>query len=156
MRAKLVRMKVHVFSGATQFEDVWNEHGCATKLNSAAREVQFMCHVPPGASALNIKKHIQTNLKGRNPESYEDWITCMSMSNDLEWTKQGKTETCLHNARKKWQHLRHHSNSNQDTGAGASWGPRQTIRCGTEYPTDNGTLSNCRWLTYSSVTLDIQ
>ena len=50
---------------ATILEDEWNEHGFVEQLNLAAREVQFVWHVLPRASTLNIKKHIQRFLKGK-------------------------------------------------------------------------------------------
>ena len=81
---KLIRMKVHVFSDstlrvgvshpdpssnwATQLEDVCYEHGFVEQLNLAAREAQFIWHVLPGASILDIKKPIQRYVNGQTPE----------------------------------------------------------------------------------------
>ena len=137
---ELVRMKVHVFSDstlcvgvsnpdpsnkwATKLEDAWNKHKFAELLNLAARQVQINGHVPPGASTLDIKKHIQTHLNGRNPESFGERNFFMSIFNDIEWTKKGHTETCLHNA--------------QELAAFATlpWGLRQKRRGGTEISTN--------------------
>ena len=59
--AKLIKMKVHVFSDSTlcvgvsnpdpsndrgtKLEDVWNEDGFVEQISRAAREVQFTWHV---------------------------------------------------------------------------------------------------------------
>ena len=56
-----------------KLDDVWKEHGFAEHLKFTAQEVQFIWHVLPCASTLDIQKHIQTYLNGRNPESFEDW-----------------------------------------------------------------------------------
>ena len=106
--------KVHVFSDstlcvgisnpnlsnnwATILEDVLNEHGFDDQFNLAVREVQVAWHVDAGAHTIDIKKHIQTYLGERNPESSEDRIMIMSMVDDIELTKKGNTETCLHTA----------------------------------------------------------
>ena len=84
--AKLIRMKVHVFSDstlcvgisnpgpsnncATILDEVWNEHRFHETLNLAAREEHFMWHVLSGASTLDIKKHIQKYLNGQNPDIF--------------------------------------------------------------------------------------
>ena len=41
---------------ATTLEDAVSEHGCVDKLNVAAREVQFIWHVPPDALLLTSKE----------------------------------------------------------------------------------------------------
>ena len=113
--AKLIRMKVHVFSDSTlcvgvsnpdppskretQLEDVCYEQRFVKKLNLAARKVQFIWHVLPGASTLHIKKHIQRCVNGQTPKSFDEEITFMSMFNDIDLRKKGNTETCLHNAK---------------------------------------------------------
>ena len=102
--AKMIRMKVHVFSDstscvgvsnpdpsnncATKWEDVWNEHGHVEKFNLAAREVQFIWDA--------LKRQIQKHF-GRTPGSSNETIIFMCMFNDFDWTKKGDTETCLHN-----------------------------------------------------------
>ena len=68
------------------------------QLCLAAREVLFL-HVYPGASTLDIKKHNQTCLNGRVPESFEDRIIILSMFNYTDWTESGNPEICLHNAK---------------------------------------------------------
>ena len=78
---------------ATNLEDMLNEHGFVD-----AREVQFIWHVSSGASTLDIKKHVQEHLHGQTPESFDERIMFMSMFNDVEWTKNGSTETYSHNA----------------------------------------------------------
>ena len=55
----------------------------------------------------------------------------MSMFNDIEWTKEGNTETCLHNAKAVAAFA---TQFKQDIGA--SWRPSQKIRGGTEIPTN--------------------
>ena len=83
-------MKVHVFSDSTvcvgvsqiqihpiigkQKEDAWNEHGFVRPFNLAAREVQVISHVLRGASALDIKRHLQIHLNGQTPDSFDDRI----------------------------------------------------------------------------------
>ena len=137
----------------------WMRYGTNMDLTkhsiSAARKVQFIWYVPPGASTLNNKKHIQTHLNGRNPESFEDRIIFMSMFSDTDWTKKGNAEICLHNTRESGSILQR--NSSQDTAVVS--GLRQRRRGGTEIPTnpkDIGSVSHCRWLTYLCVTLHIQ
>ena len=80
-------------------KNVWTEHGFVEKYNLAARGVQFVWHVLQGASAFEIKKHVQKHLNGQTPESFDEGIIVMSMFIDTEWTKKGNTETCLHNAK---------------------------------------------------------
>ena len=86
--AKLIRMKVLVFSDstlvvavshpdpsincATKFEDVWNEHGFG--------EVRFIWHVPHGASTNQIKKHFQEYLNGQKARILR-WDDHLSMFN---------------------------------------------------------------------------
>ena len=113
--AKLIGMKVRVFSDstvrvgvpnpdisnnwATSLDEAWNEQGFDEELNMAAREVQFIWHGYPGAHTIDIEKHIRTYLNGRNPESPEDRIIISPMFSDIDWTKKGCTEICLHNAK---------------------------------------------------------
>ena len=98
--AKLITMKVHVFSDSQLCVGVsiqihrimeqqnWRILGTnmdlVDKLNLTAREVQFFLHVVPGASTLHIKKHLQRYLNGRNhipvrTGSYScQWLTTSS------------------------------------------------------------------------------
>ena len=94
------------------------------KINLAAREVQFIRHVLPGASTTQIKRHTHEYLNGQTPESVDERTIFMSMFNDIEWTP-----VCT--MPKKWKHLR--PNPSQDV---ASWSPRQKIRGGTDVPTN--------------------
>ena len=57
----------------TKLKDARNEQGFVEKNNLAAREVQFVWHVSPGASALDIKKNIQKDLNGQNPQNPLWW-----------------------------------------------------------------------------------
>ena len=54
----------------------WMRRGTNTffdeKLTLAAREVQFMWTDYQVLATIDIKKHIQAYLNGRNPESFED------------------------------------------------------------------------------------
>ena len=105
------------------------------KINLAAREVQFIRHVLPGASTTQIKRHTHEYLNGQTPESVDERTIFMSMFNDIEWKP-----VCT--MPKKWKHLR--PNSSQDV---ASWSPRQKIRGGTDVPTnlkENQILSHYR------------
>ena len=120
-------MKVHVFSDSTlcvgvsnpdpssiwviRLEDVCFEHGFVENLDLAAREVQLIWHVLPGASTIDTKKHIQRYVNGQTPESLHERIIFISMFNDSERTKKSNTETCVHSAKEV-----------QDPGA--SWGSR--------------------------------
>ena len=61
--------------------------------------MRFIWHVLLGAFTLDIKRHVQGDLNGRTPESFDERIIFMSMFNDIAWTKIGNTETCLHNAK---------------------------------------------------------
>ena len=147
--AKLTRMKVRVFSDSTlsvgvsnpdpsnswttKLEDVWNEHGCVETLNLATREVQFIWHILPGASTLDIEKHIQRYLNGQNPESFDERIlsySCLCSSTLNGQRKAIQKLVCT--MPKRWQHLR--PNSSQDTSV--SWSPRQKMRGGTQNPTN--------------------
>ena len=68
------------------------------------------------------------------------------MFNDIDRTENGQQKLVCTMPRKS-QRLR--PNSSQDTGA--SWGPRQKLRGGTEIPThlrEKEMLSHGRWLTY--------
>ena len=80
---------------ATKLEDVWSQHGICETLKLAARKVQFIWHVLPGVSTIEIKMHIQKHLDWQIPKSFDERI--VYMSKDIEWTKKGNTETCLHN-----------------------------------------------------------
>ena len=165
--AKVIKLKFRVFPDstsrfgvsnpdpsnkwATQLEDVWNEHGFAEKLSLAAREVQFIWHVLPGASFLDIKKHIQRYLTGKiqNPLLGGSYSCLCSTTLDRQ---RKAIEKLVGTMPKKWQHWR--PTSSQYTGA--SWSPRPKISGGTHIPPnlkDNGILSHCRWLTHSSVIL---
>ena len=84
---------------ATKLEDVWNEHGFDEQFNLAAREVQFIWQVLPGAHTIEIKKQFQTYFNGQVLESFDERIIFMSMFSDMEWTKNGNAETCLHSAK---------------------------------------------------------
>ena len=105
---------------ATKLEDEWIKHGFVEKNNLLSREVQFIWHVFPGASTLEIKKNIQKYLNGQTPEFFDERIIFMSMSKNIVWTG------------KKWQHLL--SNLSQDTGA--SRGPGQKGRGRKQVPTN--------------------
>ena len=76
-----------------------DEHGFFEQLNLVAREVQFIWHVLPGASTLDIKKYIRRCLNGQILEPFDERIIFMSLFNDIEWTKKGDTETCSYNAK---------------------------------------------------------
>ena len=54
--------------------------------NLAAREVQFIWHVFPGASPLEIKRHIREHLNVQNPGAFDERIMFMSRFNDIERT----------------------------------------------------------------------
>ena len=56
--------------------------------------MQFIWHVRPGPSALEIKRQNLNFLNGQYPESFEDGIMFMSMCDDIG----GDKETSLHNA----------------------------------------------------------
>ena len=88
------RIQIHPTTGRqTQWDEVWYEHGFDEHLNFETREVQFLWHVYPGALAINIKKHSPTYLKGGVQNILEERIIFMSMFNDIDWTKEGKTES---------------------------------------------------------------
>ena len=136
---------------ATTLEDVWSEHGFVVHFYSAAREVQFIWHVLPGASAFEIIQHIQKYLNKQNPESFDERIIFMSMFNDIEWTKQGITAICLHNAKQVAAFA-----TQFKPGHWCFLGSPSEKRGGTEIPTvfqENELWSHYRWLTWSSVTL---
>ena len=58
-------------------------------------EGQFIWHVLPGASTIEIKKRVQKHLNWRNPESFDQRIIFMSLFHDIAWRKKVNTETCL-------------------------------------------------------------
>ena len=71
------------------------------KTELAAREVLLIWHVLPGASTVDIKRHVQEYLNGQFPESFGDRIIFMSMFNSIDWTKKGNKENCLHKAKEE-------------------------------------------------------
>ena len=80
-------------SWVTKLDDPWNEHGF-DEPHLAAKEVQFIWHVLPipSTSTVDIKKHIHVAI-------WHERITFLSMFNEIEWTENGNTQTCLHNAK---------------------------------------------------------
>ena len=71
---------------ATKLKDVWNEHGFVEHFVLAAREVQFIWHVVPGVSTIEIAKMCLEYLNGQNPESFDERIMFMSLFNYIGWT----------------------------------------------------------------------
>ena len=70
------------------------------QMNWASLEVRFIWQVLPKVFLpLKIKRHIQECFIGQTSESLDEKIKFMSMFNDIEWTKEGDTETGLHNAK---------------------------------------------------------
>ena len=59
-----------------------------TKTNLAAREVQFIWHVYPGAP------------NNRDPETCEERIIMLTLFNDIAWTKEGHFAGCFSNSEK--------------------------------------------------------
>ena len=76
-------------------DEVWNEHGFHETLDLAAREIQLVWHVLPGASTTDINKHFQSHLNGIDAQLFEERIVFLSMLNDIDWTKYGYTEICM-------------------------------------------------------------
>ena len=74
------------------------------------------------ASTLDIKKHIQTYLHERNPESLEDRIIMFSMFNDTGWAKERQHRNLF----ALRQRCGSGNISSYDTGV--SWGVRQKRR----------------------------
>ena len=101
----------------TRLEDVCYERGLVENLNLAAREVQFIWHM-----------HIQRCVNRQTPESFDEGgsSSCLC-STTLDGQRKARQKLVC-TMPQKWQHLR--PISSQDTGA--SWGPRQKIRGGTE------------------------
>ena len=64
--------------------------------------IEFEWHIFPGHATLQILKEIQKDSQDRNiePENFEDRIIFISMFNDIEWTKSGKSEQCISNSEK--------------------------------------------------------
>ena len=144
-------MKVHVFSDctfcvgvsspdssknwATKLGNVWNDHGFVENCkwqpencNSFGTEFQVL-------PTLDIKKHIQKCLNGRNPESFDEWIKFMSMFNNIVMDKERRYRNLF--AKAKTLVL-----------------PRARVRkhvVGTAIATnlkEHEILSHCRWLTF--------
>ena len=95
-------MKVLVFSDSTlcgvshpDRERTWI---CREIEFGSPRSAIHFCMHYKALFTTQIEKHIQGHLNGQNPESVKERITFVSMCNDIEWTKKGNTETCLHNA----------------------------------------------------------
>ena len=61
------------------------------KFNLAAREVQFIWHELPGASAIGIKRHIQDYSNGHNPEYLMKGSSSCLCSTTLNGQKQYRT-----------------------------------------------------------------
>ena len=53
--------------------------------------IEFECNISRGFSSLQVLQEIQNDLRKRNiePKKFTDWIICMSMSNDIDWTIKG-------------------------------------------------------------------
>ena len=95
--AKIIRMKVHVFTDstscvgvtnpdpsnnwATAFDGLWNVHGFDEQLNLTAREIPFFWHMYLGAHTGDMKRNVQKYLNGQAPESFDARIIFMSMFN---------------------------------------------------------------------------
>ena len=82
----------------------WRMYGTnmdlSRQMNWASLEVRFIWQVLPKVFLpLKIKRHIQECFIGQTSESLDEKIKFMSMFNDIERTKKGDTETCLHNAK---------------------------------------------------------
>ena len=54
----------------------------------------------PGLTSLEMLQKIQGDLRSRGlePEEFRDRIIFMSMFNDIDWTKRGKSEKCISNS----------------------------------------------------------
>ena len=109
----------------------------------------FIWHVLPGASNFDIKRLIKEYLNGQTPESFDERIKFMSMFNDIEWTKKGDSGNLFAQCQR--------SGSICDPSQARTLVlPRARVRKYVDIPTnlkEHGTLSHCRWLTSSSVTL---
>ena len=99
-------IQIHPISGQPNRRGAWNEHGFVDKLSLPAQEARFIWHVLPGACAIQIKKHIQKNLKWQAPESFDERITFMSVFHDMEWTKERQYRNLLGQCKKRWQHFK--------------------------------------------------
>ena len=100
--AKLIKMKVHCVGVPNPGpSNNWAKkiRGCMERTRIGRQRSAFIWHVLPGASNFDIKRLSKEYLNGQTPESFDERIKFMSMFNDIEWTKKGDTETCLHNAR---------------------------------------------------------
>ena len=159
--AKLIRMEVHVYSDATMRVGVsnpdpsnnratCNEHGLVETLILAAREVQFILHVLPCASTINIMRHIRTYLNGQNPKVFRR-TDHVHVSVQRHWMAKGRQH------RKVFAWCQRSGRIFDKVQARALVLPGARVR---KYVVerkssnfnDNGILPHCRWLTYSGVT----
>ena len=83
----------------------------------------------PWCFYFEIKKHVQKYMNGQTTESFSDRIVSMSVFNDIEWTKKGNTDTCVHSAKGVAAFA-----TQFKPGHSVSWGPRQRTRGETENP----------------------
>ena len=160
--AKLIRMKVHVFSDSTLWvslestsiqkigKQYWRTCGTNMDLsgnNLAAREVrsfstyyEVLYHSNQEACSGILEQQANSRIFWREEH--------LLVNIQRHWLEKGNTEICLHNATEVGAF------ASQDTGASGC--PRQEIRGGTEIPTnlnEHWILSHCEWLTCSSVIL---
>ena len=152
--AKLIRMKVHLFSYSTlcvgvsnpdpsntranKLEDVWKEQWFVENLNLAARALTFIWHVLPVASTRQSRILFGITWMDKNPEYSDEKSFSCPRSTTLNGQKKATPKlVCM--MTKKWQHLR--PNSSQDTGV--SWSPRQKKRGGTQMPTNSPRIMGC-------------
>ena len=163
--AKVLRMNVHVFSDSTLCVGVsnpdrpttgqqnWMKYGTNTILSKntiwqteKCNSFGTYCQALPLMTLRIIFRDIWTG-KIQNFLMRER-IKFISMFSDMERTKRSSTETCLRNAK-------------EVAAFAATFKPGHSERDvgGTQIPTnlrENEIMSHCRWLTFSSVTLDTQ
>ena len=112
---------------------------------------RFIWHALPGASTSQTNMNIQEYLNGQIPESFDERIMFMFVFNDIELTKKGISETCLHNPKEVAAVASHFK-----PGHWCFLGPASQNSCGMVIPTnlqENEILSHCKWFTRSSVIL---
>ena len=82
------RIQIHPING----QQNWRTYGTNTDLSNKPIWLLEKCNI------FGSYYQVLKTRDGQNPESLDERIILMSLFNDIEWTKKGNTEICLHNA----------------------------------------------------------
>ena len=111
--------------------------------------IEIEWNIFPGFTSIEKLWHIQKNLNARqiHPDQFEGRMMCMSMFNDIDWTKKGHADVCLSNAREVSDYAKVFQRGHWPflgPGDEEQWyGTCKTSQKG------NGTSTPIKWLNYS-------